>query len=60
MKALISLKQVSLKLGHVQALSDVSLDIHAGEQVALIGANGSGKSNIIAKYSGMITDTFIL
>ncbi len=53
MTALISLKQVNLRLGHVQALSDVSLTIQAGEQVALIGSNGSGKSSLLRVLNGL-------
>ena len=53
MTALISLKHVNLRLGHVQALSDVSLSIQAGEQVALIGSNGSGKSSLLRVLNGL-------
>src|SRR6266568_8497759 len=40
--------------GETQALSDVSLDVRAGECHALVGRNGAGKSTLVAILTGLI------
>jgi tungstate transport system ATP-binding protein len=41
----------------VRALSDISLQIHAGERVALVGANGCGKSTLLRLLHGLTQAT---
>ncbi len=53
MQTLLSLQQVELYYDHVYALKGVSLEVHEGETVALIGANGAGKSSILRAITGL-------
>ena len=51
---LLSLRGLSAGYGDFQALFDVSFDLGRGEVLALIGANGAGKSTTLASIVGMI------
>ncbi len=53
MPALLKLSRVSLYYDHIHAVRDVSLHVDAGETVALIGANGAGKSSILRAITGL-------
>jgi branched-chain amino acid transport system ATP-binding protein len=50
----LRLDSVHVSYGAVRALSQVSMDVSAGEIVALIGANGAGKSTLLMAVSGML------
>jgi branched-chain amino acid transport system ATP-binding protein len=50
---ILTLNDVHTYYGHVHALKGVSLDVAAGEIVALIGANGAGKSTTLRTISGL-------
>jgi ABC-type sugar transport system ATPase subunit len=52
-ESLLSLRGISKNFGPVQALSDVTFDVPAGQVTALIGDNGAGKSVLIKCISGI-------
>ena len=50
---MLSVKELDLYYGDAQALDRVSLDVPQGEIVAIIGANGAGKSSLIRTIAGI-------
>jgi branched-chain amino acid transport system ATP-binding protein len=53
MSELLKVSDVELYYDHVYALKGVSLNVNEGETVALIGANGAGKSSILRAITGL-------
>ena len=51
---LLEVEQLAVTYGAIQALRGVSLTVGKGEVVALIGANGAGKTSTLRAISGMI------
>ena len=52
---LLQARSVAASYGDAQALFGIDLDMDAGEVVALIGANGAGKSTFLKTITGMLT-----
>ena len=53
MNQILDFRNVELYYDHVYALKGVSLSVNEGETVALIGANGAGKSSILRAITGL-------
>ncbi|MER1968007.1 ABC transporter ATP-binding protein [Castellaniella sp. GW247-6E4] len=53
----LSVESVSASYGNISALHEVSLEVATGEIVALLGANGAGKSTTLNVISGLVRAT---
>jgi branched-chain amino acid transport system ATP-binding protein len=53
MNSFLQIKDLNLYYGDAQALSDVTLEVQQGEIVAIVGANGAGKTSLIRAIAGI-------
>ena len=51
---MLTITDLSVNYGAVQALSNVSIEVPKGEVTAVIGANGAGKSTLMRTLSGLV------
>ena len=51
---LLALHKVSIRVGGRVVLNDINLTISQGEKVALVGANGAGKSSLLKVIAGLL------
>ena len=52
--AMLEVKNLQVYYGVIQAIKDVSFEVNQGEVIALIGANGAGKTTILHTVTGLI------
>lgn len=52
-QSVLSLRGICKRFGAVAALTDIDLDVGAGEVVALVGDNGAGKSTLVKLLAGV-------
>ena len=55
--AMLSVNNLQVHYGMIQAIKDVSFEVNEGEVIALIGANGEGKTTILHTVSGLLQPT---
>ncbi|MCD6482303.1 MAG: ATP-binding cassette domain-containing protein, partial [Candidatus Izimaplasma sp.] len=55
MSNLLEVKDLHVSYGQIKALKGVSLNVEKGSIVAILGANGGGKTTLLKKISGLIS-----
>ena len=53
--AMLEVTNLHVKYGMIEAIKGVNFTVNKGEVIALIGANGAGKTTILHTISGLIT-----
>lgn len=53
-EVILSVKELTVTYGNIKAVEGISFDVHQGEIISLIGANGAGKSSTLRAISGMV------
>ena len=51
---LIALQRAGVRFGPQWALQDINLQLHRGDRIALVGANGSGKTSLLRLLNGLL------
>jgi len=54
MSSLLSVESLAVRYGRVHAVRDASVSVDAGEIVAVLGANGAGKSSLLKGVMGLV------
>ena len=52
--SLLTLEIINFSYGSTQVIHDVSMNIHQGEIIALMGGNGSGKTTLVSLLGGLL------
>ena len=54
---LLTVKDLNVHYGVIHAIKDINLEVEEGQIVALIGANGAGKTSTLHAISSLLTST---
>jgi ATP-binding cassette subfamily F protein uup len=57
-RAIIGVQGITHSYGHQPVLENISMTIHEGDRIGLIGHNGCGKSTLMKIFSGIITPDY--
>ena len=53
--AMLEIKDIEVYYGVIQAIKGISFEVNEGEVIALIGANGAGKTTILHTITGLLS-----
>ena len=53
--AMLEIKDIEVFYGVIQAIKGISFEVNEGEVIALIGANGAGKTTILHTITGLLS-----